>query len=184
MDVRDPGRTRRALIIAVIVAMVLQVALAPQISILGGRINFMLALAGACALTGDSSMTVWVAFICGLFYDLTAAVPVGLMTLILTVSSFVLAGTTGASAGGLSSRSIQLFFIYALIVCFINGIALFVLGIEGSILSALFGHGLASAALSTVAAMGFMIVQGRSDTGSRSFTARGTKHGSRYKMGR
>ncbi len=76
--------TQRSYVMPVlaIVAAVLQVALAPQVSILGGRFNFMLAFAVAVALRGDATQAVYAGFFSGLFYDLTATVPIGLMALI------------------------------------------------------------------------------------------------------
>lgn len=180
MEMRDPGRARRALVIAGFVALVLQVGIAPQIQILGGRFNFLLAFAGSCALLGEPAPAVVTGFIAGLCYDLTASVPVGLMTLLMTIGSFVLAGAAGGAATGLSGRSIQLVFIYALAICLVNGIALVIIGTESSILTALVGHGLTTAVLSTIAAVGFLAVQGRADTSPRGFSVRG-RGGMRYK---
>lgn len=186
MEVRDPGRARRTIIIAALVAAALQVALAPQLAILGGRINFMLAFAGAVALGGDSSAAVYAGFFGGLFYDLTAAVPVGLMALIMTIGSFLLAAAAGGAGGGLSSRSMQFVFCYALGACLLNGLVLFFMGSEGSILIALFGHGLVSAVLTTIASACFLFFLGRSEGSGPGFSARGHKgarraRGSRYK---
>ncbi len=176
MDSRSSGRGRRPLIIAFIVALVLQVGLSPQVSVLGGRFNFMLVIAGVMALSGDASRAVWVGFIAGLLYDLTASVPVGLMSLLLTISSFALATALGPQ-GDLSVRSIRLFLIDALVVCFANGVALVVLGYEESVLTAFVGHGLASALLSTAAAVPFMMLLGRGEGSSRTLMTRGGRRG-------
>ena len=50
MAYHDAPQTTRSLAILAIICCVLQVALAPQISVFGGRINFMLILAGVIVL--------------------------------------------------------------------------------------------------------------------------------------
>lgn len=179
MPLNDPVRSSRAVAIAGIVALVLQVALAPQISVFGGRINFMLAFAAAVALSGDANGAVWAGFIGGLLYDLTSTAPVGLMTLIMTVGTFVLASAIGMAGEGLSARSMQFVLIYALAVCFVNGLCLFFMGLEHSLLNALLVRGLASALVSTLAAAGFVFAFGRTETRTRGFSARG--RGTRFK---
>ena len=94
-----PQRHQIVFILAVVAA-VLQVALAPQISILGGRFNFMLAFALAIALRGDGAQAVYAGFFSGLFYDLTATVPVGLMALLTMLASFALSSIGGAGTSG------------------------------------------------------------------------------------
>ena len=180
MEVRDPSRARRSLAITVVVALVLQVGLAPQIELFGGRFNFMLAFAGAYALTAEASPAVVAGFFAGLFYDLTSAAPMGLMALIMTIATFLLVAAAGGAGGGLSSRSIQFVFIYALAVSLVNGLVLFFMGAETSLLWALLGHGLSTAVLTTLAAVIFLAVQGAGDAPARSFSARGRK-GTRYK---
>ena len=87
-----PQRHQIVFILAVVAA-VLQVALAPQISILGGRFNFMLAFALAIALRGDGAQAVYAGFFSGLFYDLTATVPIGLMALLTMLAARGRAGS-------------------------------------------------------------------------------------------
>ena len=71
-----------ALVVVTLIAVLLHVGIGPQISIFGGRINFMLVLAILYAFSGNARSAVIAGFACGLFYDLTASVPVGLMTLL------------------------------------------------------------------------------------------------------
>lgn len=180
MELRDGASTTRTLVILAVVACVIQVGIAPQVSVLGGRFNAMLVLAGTIALAGDPRRAVYVGFFSGLFYDLTAAVPVGLMTLLLTVSSFVLSSIAGAGTSGFSGTSIRLFFVYSLVVSLVNGIALLVMGYEGSVLVSLGSHGLMSALLSTLLAVPFLMVAGSTSQGRSGFSARG-KGGTRFK---
>lgn len=180
MEFRDTPTGQRGLVALAVVACVLQVSLIPQISVLGGRFNAMLVLAGTFALMGNPSRAVYVGFFAGLFYDLTASVPVGLMTLVLTAASFALASIASAGTSGFSGTSLRLFFVYALVVCLVNGIGLLVLGYEGDILVSLGSHGFMSAVLSTVLAVPFLMVSGGGSQGRGGFTARG-KGGTRFK---
>lgn len=179
IDYRDPARGRRVILIAGVVAFALQVAIAPQVSLLGGRFNFMAAYACAVALQGEPGTAAVAGFASGLAYDLTASVPVGLMALILTVGSYVLAGINAGAGGALSGRTLQLLGICLGVECLLNGIILMVMGIEGSILTGLVGHGVTTAVLSTVAGSGFLLALGSTGGSSRGFTARGK--GSRLK---
>ena len=85
MDLREQGAGSRAFAIAAIVCVLLQAGLAPQISIAGGRVNFMIVLVCLGVFSGDPTRAVICGFCSGLFYDLSAAVPVGVMSLLLTV---------------------------------------------------------------------------------------------------
>ena len=179
MELRDRTKTRPFFIASIIACAVLQVALAPQFVLFGGRINFMLALAAVTALEGDPQRAVITGFCAGLFYDLTSSVPVGLMALVLCVASFVLASIAGPSAGGLSARSMQLVGVTSFGACLVYGIALAVMGAEGDILVALFGHGLTSAVLSALAAFALMLFQDRGDASHLGFSSR--QHGTHRK---
>ncbi|OUN44651.1 hypothetical protein [Enorma massiliensis] len=180
MDFRDSGPSQRSLVILAVVACVIQVALSPQISIFGGRFNAMLVLAGTLALTGNAPRAVYVGFFAGLFYDLTASVPVGLMTLLLTIGSFALSHVSNAGTTGFSGTSIRLFFVFSIVVCLANGIGLLLLGYEGDILISLGAHGLMSALLSCALAVPFLMVAGSANQGRGGFTAKG-KGGTRFK---
>ncbi len=180
MELRETPSSHRVFVVIAVVACVLQVALAPQISLLGGRFNVMLVLAGTFALTGNAPRAVYVGFFAGLFYDLTATAPVGLMTLLLTVTSFVLASISGVGTSGFSTASLRLFFVDALVVSLVNGIALVIMGYEGSVLVSLGSHGLMSAIMSTVLAIPFLMASGSGTQTRSGFTAR-SKGGTRFK---
>lgn len=87
MDLHEQGMSSRTFVIAAIVCVLLQAGLAPQISIAGGRVNFMIILVCLSVFSGDPTRCRRVRFCSGLFYDLSAAVPVGVMSLLLTVGS-------------------------------------------------------------------------------------------------
>lgn len=173
MDLHDTSRSGSSTAIICVVALILQVALSPQIDLFGGRINFMLALSIVFAFSGDARRAVVAGFFCGLFYDLTASVPVGLMALLLTIGSFVLSNTPTAQVGAAPADTIRLSFLYCLVVCLIYAIALLIMGVRGDFVSAVIGHGLASAILTALASIPFLLLGGAADGGYRSFSARG-----------
>lgn len=99
------GLGSRTFAIAAIVCVLLQAGLAPQISIAGGRVNFMIILVCLSVFSGDPTRAVICGFCSGLFYDLSAAVPVGVMSLLLTVGSFALTHSAAGQTGGTPERS-------------------------------------------------------------------------------
>lgn len=100
MDLHEQGASSRTFVIAAIVCVLLQAGLAPQISIAGGRVNFMIILVCLSVFSGDPTRAVVCGFCSGLFYDLSAAVPVGVMSLLLTVGSFALVHSAAGQTGG------------------------------------------------------------------------------------
>ena len=53
MDLHEQGTSSRTFVIAAIVCVLLQAGLAPQISIAGGRVNFMIILVCLSVFSGD-----------------------------------------------------------------------------------------------------------------------------------
>lgn len=178
MEVRDPARARRMVVVVCLVAAVLQLALAPQLSLFGGRFNFMVVLALTMAPACDIKSAVLAGFFSGLFFDLTATVPVGLMPLLLTVACFVLSMISHGMGGGFSATSMRMVGVAMLLVNLAYGFALFLLGLESSLLYALLVHGLASSVLDILAAVPFLMF-GSSTESKKGFTAR--SKGTRYK---
>ncbi len=178
LEFREGAANQRILVMLGVAACLLQVGLSPQISIFGGRFNFMIVLAGTVALRGNAAQAVYVGFFSGLFYDLTAAVPVGLMTLLLTVMSFALASIAGTNASGFSGSSMRLTVAFSAAVCFLNAIALVVLGSEGSLLASL-GHAVSSTALTALAMAPTLMACGGSSGSGMNFSGK-TGLGTRF----
>lgn len=175
------ARQRRPLVAAFIVAAILQVALAPQISVFGGRINFMLALTVTAAVGGDSRTMVYAGFAAGLLYDLTSSVPIGLMALLLTILGYTIAMMSRGIVAGMSMDTLRLVGVGVFIVNMVYGVFLFFMGTETNLLFALGVHGLASSILTFVACLPFLMMGGQSGS-SRGFSAAGTRsHGTRFK---
>lgn len=181
MQLRESGNTARTAQVLAIVAAVLQVALAPQISIAAGTVNFMVVLAITLALSSDASSAVFIGFFSGLFYDMTSSAPIGLMALILTVVSFLVSASARGAMGGLTRESIRLAVLGIAIVNVAYGICLFVMGEQTDLLWAVLGHGISSTVLDSLVALVFLMVAAPSSS-QRSFTAR--PRSSRYKVPR
>lgn len=165
LDFQNNGRGNRLLVTACIVAAFLQVAVAPQLSILGGRINFMLALTVTSAIGGDSRTMVYVGFFSGLFFDLTALVPIGLMALLLTLLGYGVAATSRGIVPGLSMDALRIVCTGVLAVQLLYGVLLFFMGVETSFLTSL-GHGLSGGILTILACIPFLLAGGTGSTGT------------------
>ena len=166
MDLHEQGMSSRTFVIAAIVCVLLQAGLAPQISIAGGRVNFMIILVCLSVFSGDPTRAVVCGFCSGLFYDLSAAVPVGIMSLLLTVGSFARGVTVGA---------------FALVINVIYSIILLFMGLETSFVVAIFGHALPSSILTGLVAIPFLM-SGVVPQSGYGFSARGGRQtGMRFK---
>ena len=177
MDLHEQGAGSRAFAIAAIVCVLLQAGLAPQISIAGGRVNFMIVLVCLGVFSGDPTRAVICGFCCGLFYDLSAAVPVGVMSLLLTVGSFAL---VHSAAGTPSARGITVG-AFAFAINVIYSIILLFMGLESSFVVAIFGHALPSSILTGLVAVPFLM-SGVAPQSGYGFSARGGRQaGMRFK---
>ena len=167
MDLHEQGMSSRTFVIAAIVCVLLQAGLAPQISIAGGRVNFMIIL--VCL------------FCSGLFYDLSAAVPVGVMSLLLTVGSFALVHSAVGQTGGTPSARGVTVGAFALVINVIYSIILLFMGLETSFVVAIFGHALPSSILTGLVAIPFLM-SGVVPQSGYGFSARGGRQtGMRFK---
>lgn len=178
------GHSAGAFLIPVGIAFALQLALAPHVEILGGRFNFMVAVACAMAPGLPAGSAAVLGFSCGMLYDLSASVPVGLMSLILTVACFALSSASNGVSLGSSAEGIRLTGTTAVGVIMAYATALLVMGVEGDILAALFGHGLTTGILSALASLPFLLFASVHDA-SPGFSAkprgRGHGRGTRFK---
>ena len=137
MDLHEQGASSRTFAIAAVVCVLLQVGLAPQISIAGGRVNFMIILVCLGVFSGDPTRAVVCGFCSGLFYDLSASVPVGVMSLLLTVGSFALVHSAAGQVGGSSSARGITVGAFALAINVVYSIILLFMGLETSFVVAI-----------------------------------------------
>lgn len=160
MEFRDQQKSGSSIIALVIICLILQAGLSSQISIAGGTINFMVIMTAVFAFQGDASKAVIAGFLCGLFFDLTSSTPIGLMSLLLTIGSFVLVHSSAVQGGSTTSSQALIVFVFALAIDVVFGLALFALGIQTNLLVALFGHGLATSILTALVSFPFVAVYG------------------------
>lgn len=177
MRLHETGASSRTYAAMAIVACLLQVGIAPQISLFGGTFNFMVVLAVSLALTREVHASVVCGFLCGLFFDLTSAVPVGLMALVLTIGSFAVATMAHGMVAGMTVEGVRLAIASVVVVNIVYAVFLYVLGVQSDLMWAL-GHGVSGAVLDSLACLPF-IAAGGGSAPTRGFTAR--SGGSRLK---
>ena len=90
MQIKDTNKSRRVGVALMVVCLLLQVMVSPNIGMGNGRINFAIVYAGVCALEVGGRSAVLSGFFAGLVFDLLSTGPVGLMSGLLTIFSFVL----------------------------------------------------------------------------------------------
>lgn len=178
LELQNNNRSNSALAAICIVAVLLQVALAPQLSLFGGRFNFALALVVSASIGSEPRTMVYLGFAAGLVYDLTSAVPVGLMTLLLTLTAFMLSSMSRGLAPGFSLDAIRLVCVGVLAVNVLYALALFAMGIETNLLTAVGVHGLACSLLTILASIPFLLASGGPSSSSRSRARRSVNVGS------
>ena len=170
MDLHEQGMSSRTFVIAAIVCVLLQAGLAPQISIAGGRVNFMIILVCLSVFSGDPTRAVVCGFCSGLFYDLSAA-----------VRSFALVHSAVGQTGGTPSARGVTVGAFALVINVIYSIILLFMGLETSFVVAIFGHALPSSILTGLVAIPFLMSGVVPQSGYR-FSARGGRQtGMRFK---
>ena len=171
MQTVDKNTKKRLTVILTVICVLLQLVLAPNIPLLEGRINFMLILSALLAqLVGGRYGTI-AGFLSGLFYDLCATSPLGLMALLLTVSSYVLGIEVRNKLNDDPSVSITQFSIAAAAVC--GAYALALVMVEGTgIIGALFIRALPSALATIVCYLPFVTILSKGRGGFNLATGR------------
>lgn len=90
MQIRDKYARRRFLLVLALVCAFLEIGVAPNIQIMSGSINFALIFASVVALMFGGPIGVVSGFLAGFFFDLSTTGPIGLMALLLSISSYIL----------------------------------------------------------------------------------------------
>ena len=182
MQIQDKHRQRRTVILLCIVCVVLQLAFAHAIGLGNGHPNFMFVFAACVALIQGGTTGVVCGYAAGLFFDLTTTGPLGLMSLLLTICSFIL---------GMNVRNVFVDdprvalvegALAALGVNLIYSIAMLIAGDASSIVDVVFFRALPTAVLTFVAYLPFAFFfsrSGRNKTGLGSSIGKplGSYHG-------
>lgn len=137
MQVKDPNRNRKNIMVVALICAVLHLALAPHVHILDGAVNFCLIGAAVLALSIGGSQTVIAGFLFGLVYDLSTTGPVGLMAFELCIASFVMGVEQRNRLSEDRAASIEMFALVCLAVELVYGIAMLLVGDAHSILQVL-----------------------------------------------
>ena len=90
MQVSDKNRQSRGTALLAVVCAVLQLALAPNVGLASGRVNFALVFAALVSLGRGGRAGILAGFLSGLFFDLSTTGPIGLMAFCLTLVGFCL----------------------------------------------------------------------------------------------
>ena len=157
MQVSDRNRDQRSILVLAVVCGVLQLALAPNIGLGNGRANFALIFSVCISLMVGGRKSVLAGFCAGLFFDLSTTGPIGLMSLLLCVSSYVmgLEGRNRVSGDlGLTTGS---FAAHALAVSLAYHIAMLLVGQASGFVDVIFLRTLPTAFLTIIAFIPFAV---------------------------
>lgn len=144
------SRAQSSDLVFFLVCLVCQLALATQLNIAGGTVNFMLIFAGVTADKGNIDRATLFGFSAGLAFDLTSTTPVGLMALLLTLGSFLYATIFGGQSTEGSGLQVLRFAGLSLAVNVVFGLALFFMGVSTNFLAAVLLHPVMSAFLTAL----------------------------------
>lgn len=181
MQVRDTNKSRRSIGVLAVICAVVQLALAPNIGIAAGRANVALVFVGLVALSIGGRTGVLAGFFGGLFFDLCTTGPMGLMTLLLTITSYVLGMEERNRLADELTGSLALFAGTDVIVSLIYGLAMLLVGQASSVGDVLASSVLPSALLTLICFVIFeyFLVGGFSGAGIGGGGRRGGGH---YKL--
>lgn len=166
MQVKDSNQRRKRIVFLAVLCAVLQLALAPNVGILSGRINFALIFGACIALSQGGPAGVFAGFFSGLFFDMCATSPVGLMALLLTASCYLMGTGVRNRFAEDASESLRLFAIGNAAVQIGYGLAQLMVGEASSLVEVLAFRAIPSFVLNLIAFIPFMMLMSRRDGGS------------------
>ena len=151
----DKNTKRRLTVILAATCAVLQLAIAPNLPLFGGRYG---------TVSG---------FLCGLFFDFCSTSPLGLMAFFLTVCSYVLGMEVRNKLADDTSISLTQFSVAAFAVSNAYALALVLLGGAG-FFEALFARALPTAAITIACYLPFVMILSRNRQGFTLSSRRGS----------
>ncbi|EUB32905.1 rod shape-determining protein MreD [Olsenella uli] len=151
MRVNDSGKNRRDIGWMGLACLVLQLALAPNITVANGHINFAIVFAGIVALSYGGPTGVLCGFLSGLVFDLCSTGPIGLMALLLTISSFVLGIENRNRLSDDSSGALVVYLISTFATILVYHLVMLLFGQAGSFVDAFVLRALPTFALTAAA---------------------------------
>jgi rod shape-determining protein MreD len=133
-----------------LVAFILQIAVAPHISIAGVVPNFLLVAVCVVALTNNPTRSTIYGFILGFAFDLFSQGPLGIMALILTVMGYAL---STLNRGSFESNWLIELFVAAVAIFLaevLHAVALAIIGYDANIAHSLLFRALPGALFETI----------------------------------
>lgn len=189
VQVNDTNRNKRSIGRLALLCFVLQLALAPNIGFGDGRANFALIFAAVVALGIGGRTGVLSGFLAGLVFDLSTTGPIGLMALLLTVSSFLMGREGRNRLSEDSAASFVTFGVHDLLVCLAYHLTMLLVGQAQSLSDVVFARTLPTFVLTLVFFIPFALYYvrpgggGTPGLGRHSRTGRAAR-GGRYSLGK
>lgn len=135
-------RQNVVVIVGAVIAFILQIVVAPVITLLSAQPNFLLAYVLAVAIACPQAQGPVMPFILGLLYDLTGTGPVGGMALLFVVSTLAASRAFSVLDNDTLFMPVAIFAVVALVTEFVYGILLTSFGIAASPIEALLDRAL------------------------------------------
>ncbi|MBP3892977.1 MAG: rod shape-determining protein MreD [Atopobiaceae bacterium] len=187
MQVKDTNRNRRDFGVLACICLVLQVAVAPNIALGNGRANLGLVFAGIASLLVGGRLGVLCGFLAGFVFDLSTTGPIGLMSFLLTIASFVLGIEARNRMADDFAGSMRLFSWMTLGVSLFYHVAMLLVGDATSLIDVVFMRTVPTAILTIIAFTPFAYVISHETGSALSLGGKPSKsarsHGSRYDIG-
>ncbi len=181
MIVNDTSKNKRSLVGLGIVLAILQLAIVPNVALVGGRCNLALVFVALACLGGPVASAPAIGFGAGLFYDLAGSGPIGLMALLLTLVGFALASSGRSRVADDPGASITIFVAVSVVVGLVYAIVLLVFGQAPSFVDVVFLRALPGCILDVVAfAICSFLLARFGSTPSGFGAGKGSRGGSRF----
>lgn len=182
MQVNDTSRNRRSMLWLGVACLVLQLALAPNIALGNGRVNFALIYAAVFSLSVGGREGVLCGFFAGLVFDLSTTGPIGLMALLLTVMSYALGAEERNRMADGFPATMALFGMASLSVIFVYHLSMLLAGQATDLVDVLVMRTLPTFALTFVAFIPFAYFLCRSAEGAAGGIGRRRRGGNHLDM--
>lgn len=166
MQVNDRSKNQRSTGVVALICFVCQLALSSYLGMANGHPNFALIFSIVIALSMGGRVAVISGFVAGLVFDLSSTGPVGLMALLLSVSSYIL----GSEMRDRYSDEVKDTLLPAggtiLAVSVAYNLTMLVVGQSDSLIDALIFRSLPTALLTALCYAPFAVLAGRGHKGS------------------
>lgn len=147
MQIQDRNRQRKTTVILAVICALLQLSLSHVIGLGSGHPSFCFVFAVCMALTRGGTIGVVSGFAAGLLFDLTTTGPMGLMSLLLTICSFILGYKVRNALAENPRVAFAEVAVASLVVNLVYSFAMLITGDASSIIDVVFFRALPTAIL-------------------------------------